>query len=95
MHLWTTEGVKWNRRSRNPMRRFTFVALIYAVTVSCEPVRSVRLSAPVPVADCQGDTWVAAWAKDGSLYSPSDDSEGFHKVGSANIVFNRIDGETR
>ncbi len=36
---------------------------------------------------------MAAWAKDGSLYSPSDDSEGFHKVGSANIVFNRIDGE--
>jgi hypothetical protein len=75
------------------VRRFAFVALVCTVTVASGPVRSVRVGTPVPVAGSHGDTWVAAWAKDGSLYSPSDDSEGFHRAGSANIVFNRIDGE--
>lgn len=75
------------------MRRFAFVVLWCTVTAASGPVRSVRVGTPVPVAGSQGDTWVAAWAKDGSLYSPSDDTEGFRKAGSANIAFNRIDGE--
>ena len=52
----------------------------------------MRAGSPVPLADNSGDTWVAAWADDGNLYSPSDDTEGFHKAGSANVAFNRIDG---
>jgi hypothetical protein len=46
----------------------------------------------VPVADNSGDTWVAALADDGNLYSPSDDTNGFHSAGNANIAFNRIEG---
>ena len=56
------------------------------------PIRTVRAGSPVPLVDNSGDTWVAAWADDGNLYSPSDDTDGFHKSGSANIAFNRIDG---
>jgi hypothetical protein len=35
---------------------------------------------------------VAAWADDGNLYSPSDDTAGFHHGAHANIAFNRISG---
>jgi hypothetical protein len=44
------------------------------------------------VEDNGGDTWVAAWADDDRLYTPSDDTDGFHKAAHANIVFNRLDG---
>ena len=37
-------------------------------------------------------SWVAAWAEDDNLYSPSDDTGGFHKAANANIAFNRITG---
>jgi hypothetical protein len=55
-------------------------------------LRAVRVGAPVPVEDSSGDTWVAAWASDGGLYSPSDDTGGFHRAAHANVAFNRIDG---
>jgi hypothetical protein len=55
-------------------------------------LQSVSVGAPVPVEDNSGDTWVAAWADDDNLYSPSDDTTGFHKAPSANIAFNRISG---
>jgi hypothetical protein len=47
---------------------------------------------PVPLEDDRGDTWVAAWAGDDNLYSPSDDGTGFHRAPSANVAFNRIEG---
>lgn len=56
-------------------------------------LRSVRAGTPVPLADNSGDTWVAAWAADGNLYTPSDDTSGFHNAGSANVAFNRIGGD--
>ena len=56
-------------------------------------LRGVHVGTPVPLADNSGDTWVAAWASDGNLYSPSDDTSGFHKATSANVAFNRIDGD--
>jgi len=52
----------------------------------------VGIGTPLPVADNSGDTWVAAWADDDNLYSPSNDTGGFHKGPSANIAFNRIAG---
>src|ERR1039458_3621915 len=55
-------------------------------------LRSVRVGTSVPVEDNSGDTWVAAWADDDNLYSPSNDTTGFHKAPNANIAFNRIDG---
>jgi hypothetical protein len=59
---------------------------------SSQPLRSVAVAAPLPVADNEGDTWVAAWGDDGNLYSPSDDTSGFHKAANSNIAFNRIGG---
>lgn len=56
-------------------------------------ILSVRVGQPVPLPDNAGDTWVSAWAKNGAVYSPSDDTEGFGKLGAANIAFNRIDGD--
>jgi hypothetical protein len=56
-------------------------------------ILSVSVGQPAPLPDNAGDTWVSAWAKSGALYSPSDDTEGFRKVGAANIAFNRIDGD--
>src|SRR5579864_1398957 len=56
------------------------------------PLRGVKVGKPSPLADNGGDTWVAAWADDDSLYSPSNDTGGFHKAANANIAFNRIGG---
>ncbi len=55
-------------------------------------LRVVGIGTPLPVADNAGDTWVAVWADDDNLYSPSNDTEGFHKQPYANLNFNRIDG---
>ena len=57
------------------------------------PHLSIRLEKPVPIPDNSGDTWVAAWAEDDNLYSPSNDTRGFHKAGSSNIAFNRLTGD--
>ncbi len=56
-------------------------------------LKEVRVGVPVPLSDNAGDTWVATWASDGNLYSPSDDTGGFHKAANANVAFNRIMGD--
>ena len=56
------------------------------------PLRAVEVGEAVPLPDNGGDTWVAAWADDDNLYSPSDDTGGFHHAADANIAFNRITG---
>src|SRR5579859_6678474 len=56
-------------------------------------IRSVHVGNPISVLDNQGDTWVTAWGRDGALYSPSNDTFGFHRVCNSNIAFNRIDGD--
>jgi hypothetical protein len=56
-------------------------------------MRSVEVGQPFAVADNSGDTWVAAWATNGALYTPSNDTEGFRKIGWGNLAFNRIDGD--
>lgn len=56
------------------------------------PLRAASVGVPIPVADNEGDTWAPTWADDGHLYSPSDDTTGFHSAPKANIAFNRIDG---
>jgi hypothetical protein len=62
------------------------------------PVRSVTVGVPVPVPNNLGDTWVGAWARDGSLFSPSNDTYGFQNAvyglrHSANVAVNRLLGE--
>jgi hypothetical protein len=53
----------------------------------------IRVEAPIPLADNAGDTWVAAWAADGAVYTPSDDTQGFHAATSSNIAFNKVSGD--
>ena len=56
------------------------------------PLRAVKVGQPVPVPDNAGDTWVAAWADDENLYSPSNDTGGFQHAANANVAFNRLTG---
>jgi hypothetical protein len=56
------------------------------------PLTGIQVATAVKFPDNQGDTWIAAWAGDGNLYSPSDDTEGFHNACHSNIAFNRLDG---
>ncbi len=56
------------------------------------PITGVKVGAPMRLADNAGDTWVAAWAGDDNLYSPSNDTKGFHNACDANIAFNRLEG---
>jgi hypothetical protein len=58
------------------------------------PLRGVSVESPIPVADSDGDTWVSTWADNGHLYSPSNDTSGFHSAPKGNIAFNRIDGNS-
>jgi hypothetical protein len=55
------------------------------------PLLTVRVEAPIPVRKSEGDTWTPTWADNGHLYSPSNDTTGFHSAVKANIAFNRID----
>ena len=63
------------------------------VSTATSPIRNVRVGNPITVNDNQGDTWVVAWADDGSAYTPSNDTFGFHGVCNSNIAFNRITGD--
>ena len=57
-----------------------------------KPIASVKVGSPVKFADNQGDTWIAAWAGDDNLYSPSNDTSGFRKGCNSNVAFNRLEG---
>jgi hypothetical protein len=48
---------------------------------------------PVYVADNTGDTWCPAWTPGGDIFSPSNDTKGFHLAGKGNLMFNRIIGD--
>ena len=56
-------------------------------------IHSVTVGEPVPIPDNKGDTWVPAWTRSGDLYSPSNDTHGFHEAGSGNVMFNRLLGD--
>ena len=66
---------------------------LYDVATARAEIRSVEVGQPVALSDNAGDTWVSAWAKNGAVYTPSDDTDGFRKIGPGNLAFNRIDGE--
>ncbi len=59
---------------------------------SSRPLTGIHVGKAVNPADSNGDTWIAAWAGDGNLYSPSNDTRGFHKACNANIAFNLLEG---
>jgi hypothetical protein len=56
-------------------------------------IHSITVGQVVPVNTSEGDTWDLAWTRDGSLYSASDDTNGFNHAGDGNVMFNRITGE--
>jgi hypothetical protein len=56
-------------------------------------IHSITVGEVHPVDGSQGDTWDLAWAKDGSIYSPSNDTSGFNNAGSGNIMFNQVTGD--
>ena len=60
--------------------------------VSSKPITGVKVGTAIKLGDNQGDTWIAAWAGDDNLYSPSDDTSGFRKGCNSNVAFNRIEG---
>lgn len=84
--------------SREVIMRFavfglaTFVALTGTVADG-EPISSVTIDQPIPLANSHGDTWAPAWTADGSVYSPSNDTKAFGNLPGSNIAFNRLTGE--
>jgi hypothetical protein len=56
-------------------------------------IHSITVGPVYPVDSSRGDTWDLAWAPDGSIFSPSDDTNGFHSAGDGNIMFNQITGD--
>ena len=67
-------------------------AHIRAMGADVSSIHSITVGQVCPVAGNKGDTWDLAWTRQGSLYTPSDDTGGFN-AGSGNIMFNRISGE--
>jgi hypothetical protein len=41
-------------------------------------IHGIQVGLPKALPDNLGDTWITAWADDGNLYTPSNDSYGFH-----------------
>lgn len=56
------------------------------------PLKSIQLKEAVAVPASHGDTWAPAWAEDGNLYSPSNDTHGMHMAANSNVAFNRLSG---
>src|SRR6516165_4337738 len=82
------------RVSLAPFKAATLLPLLMgAGPVIAAEIRSAEVGKPIAVADNSGDTWVAAWAENGAVYTPSNDTEGFRRVGWGNVAFNRIDGD--
>jgi hypothetical protein len=83
------------------MVKFQIISAMAALCVSTSligraddtAIHSVTVGQIYPVDSSQGDTWDLAWAKDGSIYSPSNDSNGFKHAPDGNILFNHIIGD--
>ncbi len=56
------------------------------------PLTAARVGKALRLPDNYGDTWIAAWAGNGKLYSPSNDTKGFHQACNSNIAFNLLNG---
>jgi hypothetical protein len=101
--LFTPVGVLENRKTQImssilPFRCLGFIILgaAFALKASADEsaIHSVEVKETVVVPNNTGDTWAPAWAKDGTIFSPSDDSGGFKGPVSTNIHFNKITGDT-
>jgi hypothetical protein len=63
-----------------------------AIGESSRPLTAIKVGEATKLPNNSGDTWIAAWAGDDNLYSPSNDTSGFAKSCNANVAFNRIAG---
>jgi hypothetical protein len=87
--------------SPNQIRRPWLTALVLMLNIACpvgespdsKPIKTIRVGNPISVLNNRGDTWVGAWADDGDIYSPSNDTSGFGVVCDSNLAFNRISGD--
>jgi hypothetical protein len=69
---------------------------VFPAAASLAPPASltkVSVGEPIVLADSRGDTWVGAWAADGNLYTPSNDTSGFRNACRNNLAFNRLQGD--
>jgi hypothetical protein len=57
------------------------------------PITSVTVTGAVTVPHNNGDTWCAAWAGDGNIYTPSNDSSGFKSKAGTNLHLNKVTGD--
>ena len=70
-----------------------FVGLAPFLHAGEEAIHSITVNEIVPVEGSHGDTWDPAWAPDGTLYSASNDTNGFRHAGNGNVIFNEIIGD--
>ena len=56
-----------------------------------DPITAVRLGVPHSIPNNSGDTWAAAWADDGNLYTPSNDTAGFHGIDPFHLTEDQIE----
>jgi hypothetical protein len=82
--------------SDGPTIDFDNVRFDFEPATPMTTIHSVSVDSPLMIAspgiNANGDTWAPAWTKDGTVYSPANDTDGFSMVHSSNINFNRIDG---
>jgi hypothetical protein len=68
-------------------------AHVQATVASDSSIQSVTVGDTHIVEPSRGDTWDAAWTVQGSLFSPSNDTNGFYGKADSNIAFNEITGD--
>ena len=77
---------------RNFLASMVSVPLVSRWPFSGSSIQSIELGQAVPIPESHGDTWEPAWAEDGNIYSPSNDTHGMHQVANSNVAFNRLSG---
>ncbi|MCL2661488.1 MAG: hypothetical protein FWD64_13350, partial [Acidobacteriaceae bacterium] len=73
-------------------RAFGLAASAAAGDAIANPITRVNVGEIRRYEESRGDTWIAAWAEDDNLYSPSNDTTGFRKACHTNLAFNRLEG---
>jgi hypothetical protein len=85
----STDGSGFNRRHFMASTANSAISLLVANEVAAQmgnkssgsfgrAIREIQVGAPTSIPNNAGDTWVAAWGDDGNLYTPSNDTGGFH-----------------
>jgi hypothetical protein len=79
------------------MQKFLLTLLLSAVSLIARaddsPITSVTVTGHNTVPNNNGDTWCPAWAADGNIYTPSNDSSGFKNDFGANLHLNKVVGD--